>query len=356
MIAIQDLLAALGAVLDGITEAILAMNFGFAMVPTALGFMVGIGGCLAFGSALPISMQAETITMAGTMGKDVRERLSMILYAGLAMTVLGFAGVLNAIVDFAGENIISAMMAGVGIILTKTALDFVKDDRFVAFTSLISGLVIYLFTQDLIYTIVGSVLLSAVAGLLKKGKVDIKDEEKYHFHLYKPVVNFNVIRGSLALMCLTIGANIAYGAIDAAMYNETGNIDALTIYSGLADALSSLFGGGPVEAIISPTAAAPHPLLSAVIMMAVMAVILFSGLLPRIARYVPAPTITGFLFVLGAIVTVPVNAFYAFDGADNAGVLSAGVTVVVTAVSDPFIGLVAGILMRFAAMRFGLVF
>ena len=48
--------------------------------------------------------------------------------------------------------------------------------------------------------------------------------------------------------------------------------------------MSSLFGGGPVEAIISATGAAPHAVLSGVIMMAVMALILFFGLLPKMGR------------------------------------------------------------------------
>ena len=38
---LQDLLAAIGVVLNGIPQGLLAMSFGFASVPTALGFIVG---------------------------------------------------------------------------------------------------------------------------------------------------------------------------------------------------------------------------------------------------------------------------------------------------------------------------
>lgn len=90
------------------------------------------------------------------------------------------------------------------------------------------------------------------------------------------------------------------------------NVDHLTVYSGLADAVSSLFGGGPVEAIISATGAAPHAVLSGVIMMAVMALILFFGLLPQIGKFVPSQSIAGFLFILGAFVIIPGDGAAAF--------------------------------------------
>lgn len=357
MINVQDILAALGVVLNAIPQAIMAMNFGFAMIPTAIAYLIGIGGCLAYGSALPISMQAETIAMAGTMGKNIRERLSMILYAGAAMVLFGLLGVLNDIVAFAGNSVISAMMAGVGVILTKTALNLAKEDKLSGWVSIIVGLLVYLFTQNLVYTIVISVAVSSIVTYLKCGATDISEgQEKYKFGIKKPVVNFNVIRGSLSLMCLTIGANIAFGGISASMFNGEANVDALTVYSGLADAVSALLGGAPVESIISSTGAAPHPMTAGILMMVIMAAILFTGLLPKIARYVPSQSIAGFLFVLGAFVTVPGNVFSAFNGADVAGVMSGGITLVVTAVSDPFVGLVAGIIVKFITGPLGLAF
>ncbi len=120
----------------------------------------------------------------------------------------------------------------------------------------------------------------------------------FRLKLEKPTVNFTVIRGALSLACLTIGANIAFGNITGGMANANMNVDHLTVYSGLADAVSSLFGGGPVEAIISATGAAPHAVWSGVIMMAIMALILFFGLLPKIGKFVPSQSIAGFLFIL----------------------------------------------------------
>ena len=59
------------------------------------------------------------------------------------------------------------------------------------------------------------------------------------------------------MLVLLLARNIAFGNITSSMSNQQLNVDHLTVYSGLADAVSSLFGGAPVEAIISATGAAP---------------------------------------------------------------------------------------------------
>ena len=129
------------------------------------------------------------------------------------------------------------------------------------------------------------------------------------------------------------------------MANTSVNIDHLSVISSIADMGSSLFGGAPVESIISATGSAPHPLASGIIMMLIMAAILFFGLLPKIGKYVPSQSISGFLFVLGIIVTVPSNAAAALAGADS---LIGGITMGVTAITDPFFGMLAGVIARFA--------
>lgn len=300
---LQDILAAIGVVLNGIPQGLLALSMGFASVPTALGFGVGVIGCLLLGSVAPISFQAETIVLAGTMGKNMRERLSMVFFAGVTMAALGACGLLTAIVNFAGETVLNAMMAGVGLVLTKLA------------------------GQD----IGGGVGTAEKMGRLK---------------LEKPIFNLSVLRGALALACLTVGANIAFGSITGGIAGASQNVDHLTIYSGLADAVSALFGGAPVEAIISATAGAPHPVTAGVLMMGIMAVILFCGLLPKIGKYVPSQSIAGFLLILGAVVTVPGNAAAAFAGTGAGDTIVAGVTMGVTAFTDPFFGMLAGIALK----------
>lgn len=352
---INDILAALGVVLNGIPQALLAASYGFASVPTSFGFIVGAIACLFYGSAIPISFQAETIALAGMLGKDTRERLSIIFFSGIAMVILGVTGVLSSIVSFAGENIINAMMAGVGIMLTRIAFSGLKESKVVTASSMVSAFITYFFFgHNLVYTIVVCVIFSSLVANIFKinfGGGIVEDYKK--IEIKKPILNVNVVRGALALACLTIGANIAFGNITASMTGKyEANIDHLTIYSGLADAVSSLFGGGPVEAIISATAAAPNPLTSGIIMMIIMAAILFFGLLPKISKFIPGHSVHGFLFILGAIVTVPTNTALAFSNGTPQDYIVAATAMTVTAANDPFIGLLVALVVKYIFIFF----
>lgn len=344
----QDLMAAIGVVINGLPQAILALDYGFAAFPTALGYVLGAVACLLLQSPLPISMQAETIVLAGTMGKDQRERLSIIFWAGLLMAVLGATGVLSSIVDFAGENVINGMMAGVGIILARIAVGGFKSQRGVTAVSFISAILVYfLMDQNLVWTVTLSVILSSLYANLRHIPIggEIKAEEK-KLTLVKPTFNWHILRGILAVACLTIGSNIAFGKITASLGTSAADVDQLTVYSGLADSISSLFGGGPVEAIISATGAAPHPVASGVLMMAIFAVIFLAGWVPKLGKYIPAESVYGFLFVLGVFVTLSGNGAAAFAGLEGSATLLGGVPLAVTAVTDPFLGLVSGILVK----------
>ncbi|WP_300668296.1 hypothetical protein [Desulfoluna sp.] len=340
---LKDVLAALSVILNGLPQGLLALSFGFASIPTALAFIVGAAGCLLFSCVAPISFQAETITLAGTMGKNMQERLSMIFFGAAAMATIGIFGFLEKIVTFVGPAITNGMMAGVGIMLARVAFGMADKNKAVGFSSIASGFLTYMMTKDLVYTITLSVVLSSVVAVALKQKSNMGAEEKKGLTLQKPILNLAVARGALAMVCLNIGANIAFGKITGNIAGANVNVDHLAIYSSLADMASSLFGGGPVEAIISATGSAPHPIFSGVLMMTLMAIILFAGLLPKIGRYVPSESIAGFLFVLGAIVTVPINASSALGGGDA---VVGGVTMTVTAISDPFLGMMAGLIVK----------
>ncbi|WP_054950574.1 hypothetical protein [Numidum massiliense] len=343
---IKDILAALSGVLNGLPQGLLALAFGFASVPTALAFLTGAVGNAFAGSVVPISFQAETITLAGTMGKNIRERLSMIFFGALMMVVIGMFGLLQKIIEGIGSVITSGMMAGVGIILAKVSLDMAKNNKLVGFSSIAISFVTYMATKDLVYAITFSVFLSSGIYLLQKKERAARPVVKEKFVLHKPLVNATVIRGALAMVTLNIGANIAFGGITGDLAKQGVNVDHLSVISGLADMASSLFGGGPVEAIISATASAPHPVWSGILMMLMFVVILWAGWLPKIGRFIPSESIAGFLFVLGAIVTVPGNAAEALGGADAGGSVVGAVTMTVTAITDPFIGMITGLVVQ----------
>lgn len=353
-ITLQDILAALGGTLNGVTQAILAITFGFAMMPSALAYAVGIIGCLAFNSTIPVSFQAETIALAGNMGKTSRERFSMVIFAGIAMAIIGTFGLLENIVQFAGENIVAAMMAGVGIILTKLSIDIMNKNKKIGITSMAIAIITYALTRSLVYTFVACIALSSLAAYCLKVDISVNNSIKDSFIFQKPTFNLSVLRGTLALICLTIGGNIAFGGISAGISGVSENIDHVTIYSGLADTASAIFGGSPISVVIAPSAAAPNPKTAAILLMVFMMIILLTKSLPKIAKLIPTEAVAGTLFILGAVITIPPNLQDAFSNTTPAGALAGSVALAVTAVTDPFLGLLAGIIVKTIAIPLGL--
>lgn len=350
---LQDFLAAISVILNGLPAGLYALSFGFASVPTAAGFIIGAVGCGLWGIVSPISFQAETITLAGTLGKTAQERFSIIFFEGTIMLVIGLLGMFQIMIQFIGPVITSAMMAGVGIILVRVAVNMTKKNPCISTISIVSALLAYYLTPNpadkLVYAIVICVAVSSVAGyfLQKNERTDVKGVRE-SFVFQRPLLNCTVLRGALAISALNVGANIAFGSITAKTLAQSDiNLDHLTVISSLADMASSLFGGGPVQAIISATGAAPHPIAAGVLMMSLMAVILISGMLPRLGKYVSHESIAGFLLILGAIVTVPTNAALALQsGVGTPDVIIGGVTLALTATTDPFIGMMSGLAVK----------
>lgn len=342
----KDILAILSVILNGLPQGLLALSFGFASIPTAFAFLIGAAGNAITGSVAPISFQAETITLAGTMGDNLKERLSMIFYGGCIMTLIGVFGLMSKIVDFIGPVITAGMMAGVGIMLAKVSVEMAKKDKIIGFVSIASGIITYLLTKDLVYTIGVSVILSAIVYNIVSKNVESPVITREKIQMQKPTLSVKILRGAMSMVCLNIGANIAFGNITGQLAQRDVNIDHLSIISSLADMSSSLFGGAPVESIISATGGSPHPIANGIIMMLIMAAILFAGFLPKIGKYIPTGSIAGFLFVLGALVTVPVDAAAALGSTVPNGSLIGGVTMAVTAITDPFLGMIAGLLLK----------
>lgn len=341
----SDIMAVISVILNGLPQGLLALTFGFASIPTAFAFFVGAIGNFITGNVAPISFQAETITYAGTMGKDRKERCSMIFIGAAIMAVIGLCGLLTRVVDFIGPEIAAGMMAGVGLMLAKVSVDMLKKDKIIGAFSLVSAIITYVFTQDLVYTITISVILSCIVAkfFVKDTNEEMSIAAEDKIERQKLSLNGKILRGALGMVCLNIGSNISFGAITGSMANTSVNIDHLSVISSLADMVSSFFGGAPVESIISATGSAPHALWAGIAMMVVMGLILIFGLLPKIGKYVPSSSICGFLFVLGVFVTVPGNCATAVATTPMVG----GITMAVTAVSDPFVGMLAGILARF---------
>jgi AGZA family xanthine/uracil permease-like MFS transporter len=363
----QDVSVALLSLLDVASGAVLAITFGFMLFPSALGFIVGAVGSLLTGNITPVSFQQEGLSLAKGLGKDLRERVSMILFAAALTGILGLLGLPQMVVDKIGPEIFLAMLAGVGLYLTKVGLDLSKDNLIIGIPCAIVALVVQIVTNNLIYAVTASVPLGILIQwiLVKTGRgkpateVEVPHYSnwwegiKAEFKVIKPAVTWSVIIGTLALATLTIGGNIAYTAVNLSMAtNPVQAYNQVTVISGLADFASSLFGGASMEVIVSATAAAPHPILAGALLMFGAAIVLLSGLIYKIAKYIPIAAMGGYLIAIGMILVLPYNAADAFS-AGNPIVVS--VTIAATALTNPFFGLVAGLLTKLALGLLGML-
>lgn len=371
------ILAVVAVIINGVPQLLYAQARGFALKPAGFAYIVGALGNLFTGSVTPISSQAETITVA-SVKKDLRNNVSSILLAALLMIVLGLVGGVTKIADFAGPAVVNGMMSGVGLILAGVAWDMFSQEKRVTLVSVITAIISYaLFLNSpnkLVWTIFISVAVSTADFLfLQKRRVDMSTlveegrqamemssewrfwKKAYwsDFNVIKPTINFSVIMGALSLMMLNIGANISFGGITASIAGTSQNFDHLSIINSLADIPSALFGGPPIEAIISGTAAAPWPVLCGVVFMLVTGLMILMGLVSRLGKYLPAQSISGFLFIIGLVITfVPNLSTVATSDGSISGFIALGVT---AWAKNPFLGMVAGVLVRYFGSFVGLV-
>ena len=357
-VAIEDIFAAVATLADAIGEGFVALSLGFASVPTGIGFLVAAGLVLLFRSVVPVSFEVESLTVVSRLvERDWKRMAQVVLVAGVAGAVLGLLGFYSVIVDFIDGPILFGMMTGVGLILTFVAYETFKENKIIGGVSIVVAVgTFFLLINDpnnLIYALFASVVAAIVVSRFVEftpivdastsavhEKIRLIPLDRFRF-----LTDVKVIRAALALLALRVGTSIAYSGIDSQMSGTEANVDHTNIIAGVSGAASAIFGGAPVEPIISGTAAAPNPVTSGFIMLVVMGLLLVFGLLPKLARWVPMASIAGFLFVLGAVLAIPGNVGGVISDTDP---FSGPVTVAVTAVTfDPFLGMVCGIIIRF---------
>ena len=370
-------LAVIAVIINGVPQLLYAEARGFALKPAGFAYLVGAFGNLFTGSVTPISAQAETITVA-SIKKSLRNNISSILLAALLMISLGIFGGITWIADFAGATILSGMMAGVGLILAGVSWDMFGQERRTALISIVSAIAAYaIFLNNpnkVVLTIFISVIVSTADFLfLQKRRVDLskvmeeegrepmkmssewrfwKKDYWSDFKVIKPALNLTVVLGALSLVMLNIGANISFGGITASIAGMEQNFDHLSIINSLADFPSALFGGPPIEAIISGTAGAPWPVLCSIVFMFLTGILILVGLIGRLGKYLPAQSIAGFLLVIGFALTFAPN-LSAVSSSDQpmSGYIALGVT---AWSKNPFLGMVVGVLVRYFGSYVGL--
>jgi len=362
----QDLFAALVAVVCSLPIGIFAFSFGFAAFPTAIAFLVGAVGSIAYNSVTTISFQIESIIWAYQKGNDLRQRLSIIFWGGVFLLIPSLFGINELLFSFIGHSITYSMVAGVGIMLAFFSFRMMRFENVSAKVSIISALFVWFFTRNLFYTVIISFVLSTITYNMLKANNHVAednvplnlDREKFtlhniEFNLFK---HKSILFNALGLTCLNMCGNLSFGKITGTIANAETNMDGLGVYSSIANMTSSFFGGAPVEAFISTTASAPNPVRSSVLMMLIMAAILFFRLVPVIGKYIPRTAIAGFAFVLGTFIIFINNIHLAIASApiplDSFGSSSWGMiiaaTTLISARWNPFYGLVTGLFLKLA--------
>lgn len=344
---LQNILGAIGCALNGISGMILASAFGFAAFPSAIIFIIGGISMLVFGQVSPLLMQSELVVLAGSFGKNREERLAICMLAGIIVTILGATGAIGTVVSFIGDDILYGIMAGVGIMLTSVSIKMVRDNVKLGSISMAAGVITYLLTSNIIYTTVTAIAIPGILwNILHRQEIKAApaaDYSREKFKITKFKFHPSMIRGILAITTLLLGGIISGAAINASLAGGTANFNAVTFYAGLATILSPLFGGAPAGVVVTGTASAPAPILSGVILMGIMTVAMLVKLTPRLKRILPSECVAGLLFVLGAFVIFPDNAAASLQTAPLIG----GTAMLITAMVDPFIGMCAGVLMRY---------
>ncbi|MDR0639193.1 MAG: hypothetical protein LBG27_09925 [Spirochaetaceae bacterium] len=368
----QFLLAVFFVVVNGATQLFYAQSLGYKLKPTGFAYFIGALGNLATGSVVPISGQAEMITMSGLI-KNLNVRVAALLIASAVGIFLGATGLLSRIVDFSGTTVISGMMAGVGLILATVGVSLAKQEVRTGIISIVSAIAVWILSHDVVYTIAVSVFLSSLDYcLLQKRRVNLDDVAKdagidaesadwrfwtkdywADFKVLRPQFTLGAVLGGLGFICLNIGSNISFGNITASIAGVEPKLNALSLINSLADIPSILFGGMPIEAIISGTAGAPWPVAAGIAMMAVSGALLLTGLMTKIGRYVPSQSIAGFLLIIGFSLTlVPNLSAVAASESPLEGIVAGSVTMLT---SNAFVGMAAGVVVKLTGNLFGLV-
>lgn len=351
---IASILAALGMCADGVAEGLYAIRHGFSARAAAVAY--GIGAVLAWTGSLvtPVTFTVESITIATRSARDRSQILFIVALSAIPSIILGATGLYSTFVGLLEPAVIAGIIAGVGIILAGVGVSYLRERPVVAGSSTLAGAAAWALTDNLVAVILASVLVGTVAGRaaaatgLAGGAADASegdDEEdgapEPHVGLprFDPAVLVSgpVLIGALSVFFLRTGAVVSYDTVNAELAGVEPSLDLVTLMAGAASLASSLLGGPPLETTPAPMAAAPQPVLSTALFMTLMAGIAAFGLVSRLGALIPLQAIAGFLIVLGIPVIMPEQLPAAVEQP-----LAGATALAVTALSNPFYGIVVG--------------
>ncbi|MDY9925706.1 hypothetical protein [Methanosarcina sp.] len=353
---IEAIIAAVGMCADGVAEGMYAIRHKFSARAAGLGYAIGAALVWFYGAVTPITFTVESITVATRTAQTRPQIMYIVVLSAIPSIILGLFGLYSDFVGILDEAVIGGIIAGVGIILTEVGAGYVKEKVHTAGLSTLGGVVAYLLTENLVWVIVASVVLGTLAERYMperfrkenegNGEEDSQEEENGknggdRFGLIKlnpkEWISRPVLIGAFSVFALRTGAVVSYDTVNSNLAGVEPHLDGVTLMAGLGSLASALMGGGPIETTPAPMADTPDPVFSTALFMALMAGITLLGLVKRAGDYVPLQAIAGFLIVLGIFVILPDELPLV---AENP--LPGAAALAVTALSNPFYGILAG--------------
>lgn len=376
------IIAALGMTADGLAEGLYAVRHRFSARVASVAFAIGAALGWFYQVVTPITFTVESITVAAQSVKKPPQIFYVVALSAVPSVALGLLGLYSSFVSWLDPAVVAGVIVGVGVILTRVGVGYLRERPAVAVPAVVAGLLVYALTENLVLVILASMILGTVARYVlpqrfqpgaKEEEVGAGEEEeeeaeeeeelkeekelgggeeknanaKGHGRFgprirpirlrWREMFAPAVLVGAFSLFALRTGSVVSYDRVNSELAGKGPELDGMTVIAGVASLASGLLGGPPIETTPAPMAATAQPVFSTVLFMALMAVVTFVGLVGRLGRYIPLQAIAGFLVVLGVPVILPENLPSVAEAP-----LAGGVALIVTALSNPFYGLLAG--------------
>lgn len=365
------IMAALGMTADGLAEGLYAIRHRFRARAASIGYLIGAALGWFYQVVTPVTFTVESVTVASHSVKKPPQIFYVVALSAVPSIILGLFGWYSTFVEWLEPAVVAGVIAGVGIILTKVGVGYLRERPAVAIPSVVGGLITYAITENLVIVIIVSGIAGTAARYLlpdrfqpgaAKNQEQDKDAEADEGGLasddegeagswarrlwrgvrpiplrWREMIAPAVLVGAFSVFALRTGAVVSYDRVNSDLAGQNPELDGVTVIAGTASLVSGLLGGPPLETTPAPMADTQLPVFSTVLFMLVMAAVTFFGLVGRLGRYFPLQAIAGFLIVIGVPIIMPENLPTVAEEP-----LGGGTALIVTALSNPFYGIIAG--------------
>jgi len=121
------IIAALGMTADGLAEGLYAVRHRFSARAASLAYAIGAILGWFYQVVTPVTFTVESAVVATQSVKTTPQVFYVVVISALPSIVLGLFGWYSAFIEWLDPAVVAGVIAGVGVILTKVALGYVRD-------------------------------------------------------------------------------------------------------------------------------------------------------------------------------------------------------------------------------------